>query len=593
MIIKKRTAKYCPKKNPAAQRPAGRKATCHWPETFRWLATGVLVAYSAVGMRVVAYAQAPAAGQTQAAASQDNRTYQFNIPPGRLDDVAAAFRGISGIEIDLAARPGLADIRSPGAQGTLTTDQAIESILQSTGLAVRRRERGRIVFDLQGAAESVNVVDGLELTSPKYTEPLVDTPQTISVITEKVFTEQGARNLTDVLRNTPGITFEAGENGFVSGTSNFNMRGIDTTGSIFVDGTRDSGNYFRDVFNTEQVEVVKGPASDNGRGGAAGYINLATKTPQRQSFYRVSAGYGFDQYDSKRRPRVALDVNQRLGDRAAFRLNGVWDEGGVPGRQVAERNTWGVAPSLAYGLGRPTRFSVGYQFVRQNDLPDWGVPAAMKDGMRNYNPLAGGSAYRNRFYGHSGDYDDVTTHAVVGRFDHDFSDTIRLNNTARWSDTSRHSLYAIPTGFTPATLSVPTQRQAYVRENPAFSNLTNVQVPFETGSMRHTISTGLDVTVERSSADRFPSNSILGNPGSTSLINPDPNRPLPGLSAFIPTQTAKIDLTTVGGYAYDSIQLHPKLLFSGGLRLERYGVDLASKTAVGQPQGPDGITAPM
>lgn len=86
-----------------------------------------------------------------------------------------------------------------------------------------------------------------EASSPKLTAPLVDLPQTVTVIPQDVFHQQGAQNLTEALRNTPGITFNAGENGFSSGLSNFSMRGFDSTGSIFIDGVRDSGNYHRDV----------------------------------------------------------------------------------------------------------------------------------------------------------------------------------------------------------------------------------------------------------------------------------------------------------------------------------------------------------
>jgi catecholate siderophore receptor len=111
--------------------------------------------------------------------------------------------------------------------------------------------------------------------SPKFTAPLVDTPQTISVIPKEIFNQQGAASLADVLSNTPGITFLAGEGGNVSGSNSIVMRGFDATGSIFIDGVRDSGNYGRDIYNLEQVEIVKGPAGDNGRGTAAGCTRYA------------------------------------------------------------------------------------------------------------------------------------------------------------------------------------------------------------------------------------------------------------------------------------------------------------------------------
>lgn len=572
---KTKTRKLQPRQNP------------HWPEAFRWLATGALVAFSAVGMRVVvppAYAQTPVPSNQ----TDQSRTYQFNIPQGPLDDVIDAFEAATGLEVELA-RAGLSSVSSPGVQGRLSAEAAIDRMLRGTGVGVRTREPNKIVLDVERADETVEVFDSLRVSSPKFTLPLVDTPQTISVITEKVFSEQGARNLTDVLRNTPGITFEAGENGFVSGTSNFGLRGIDTTGSIFVDGARDSGNYFRDVFNVEQVEVVKGPSADNGRGGAGGYLNISTKSPQYEGFQRLSLGYGWDQYDSRNRPRVALDLNRRIGESTGLRLNALWDDGGMIGRQIAERKSWGLAPSLSLGMGRPTRFTIGYQVVSQNDVPDWGVPAATMEGMRNYTPVAGGSTYRNRFYGHRGDYDDVMSHALTGRFEHDFSKGIRFRNVTRWSDTDREALYAVPGAFTPATLSLATQRQAYVRDNRSVSNLSNFEIPFRLGITEHTFTTGVEVTSENSLANRYPTNGILGNPGSVPLANPNPDRPLPGLTGLgTPLQVADIGLSTVAGYAYDSIRFGQKWLFSGGLRVERYGVNLDSRTAAGAPQGPAG-----
>src|SRR5687768_5423698 len=115
-------------------------------------------------------------------------------------------------------------------------------------------------------------------SSPKFTQPLLDTPQTITVITKELLDDQGLGSLADALRNTPGIAFRLGENVNTTAGDSITMRGFDTAGSIFVDGVRDLGAVTRDTFNVEQVEVVKGPSgSDNGRGAPTGYINMATK----------------------------------------------------------------------------------------------------------------------------------------------------------------------------------------------------------------------------------------------------------------------------------------------------------------------------
>ncbi len=511
----------------------------------------------------------------------------FDIPAGSIAEVVAAFQTATGIAVTLA-NDLIRDLPSPGVRGTFTPRQALERLLTGTGVGV--------VFGTGGAtldlrlSEYVTVEGRPAVASPKFTSPLVDTPQTISVIPSRVFNEQGAQNLTDVLRNTPGITFNAGENGFASGTSNFSLRGMDATSSIFVDGARDSGNYFRDVFNVEQVEVVKGPSGENGRGSGGGYVNLTTKVPQLESFQRVTLSYGFDEYGSENRPRTTADLNQRLTDGVALRVNALWQDGGVPGRETAERNNWGVAPSLAIGLGGPTRATLSYQHIDQQDLPDWGVPGALIEGMVAYNAAAGGSEVRDRFYGHTSDYDDVTSDAAVVRVEHDFSRTVGLSNQTRWSDTEREALYAIPTGFTPATGTATTQRQGYRRENTAISNFTNLGISADTGAVRHAVSAGVELSHEGSSANRYPTNGLLGNPGATPIGRPDPNRPLAGLVGLVPVQTAEVTINTVAGYLYDTARFGDHWEVTGGVRVERYDVSLESRTAAGAPQGPDGYS---
>ena len=132
-----------------------------------------------------------------------------------------------------------------------------------------------------------------QVASPKFTQPLVDTPQTISVLKKELLIQQGALSLSDALRQTPGITFQQGENGnSTSGDAVF-LRGFDTQGSIFLDNIRDISPAVRDLFNIEQVEIVKGPAgADNGRGVAAGYINLVSKTPFADDLATGSFSYG-------------------------------------------------------------------------------------------------------------------------------------------------------------------------------------------------------------------------------------------------------------------------------------------------------------
>lgn len=521
--------------------------------------------------------------------TQQRQSKPFDIVPGPLAGALASFEAVTGISVEVAAEV-VRDIHSPGAAGSLTADQALRRLLAGTGLTFRFTSTTVVSIEVPGQQDFVEVtgVAPAVVSSVKATAPVLDTPGTVLVIPNQIFTEQGAQTLTDVLRNVPGITFNAGENGFVSGTANFSMRGFDSSGSVFVDGARDSGNYYRDVFNVEQVEVVEGPAADNGRSSAGGYVNLATKAPRVGSFTGGSFGYGFDGSGASNRPRLTFDVNQQLAAGAAVRLNALWQDGGVPGRDFAERGTWGVAPSVALGLDGPTRFIASYQHVEQEDVPDWGVPGALVEGMVGYNADAGGEANRELFYGHLSDFDDVTADAALARVEHVFSPQLRLSNQTRWSKTDREALYSVPTGYTAATRTVATQRQAYRRENTALTNLTNLAASFETGTVHHTLATGLEFAAEDSRADRFPTNGVLGNPGSTPVGAPDPRRILSGLVGLVPIQTADVSINTAAVYAHDTARFGQHWEVTGGVRLERYDVNLESRTAAGAPQGPDG-----
>src|SRR5690606_39480583 len=121
------------------------------------------------------------------------------------------------------------------------------------------------------------------------------------------------------------------------------------------------------VFNLEQVEIVKGPSGDNGRSAASGYVNLATKTPHQGNALNISASAGLDEYDGDEYYRAAFDGNHAFTDSTALRLNLLVQDGGVPGRRTAEKQTFGFAPSLAFGLGTDTRLLLAFQHVQQKD----------------------------------------------------------------------------------------------------------------------------------------------------------------------------------------------------------------------------------
>ncbi|EWM51802.1 tonB-dependent Receptor Plug domain protein [Bordetella holmesii 70147] len=186
--------------------------------------------------------------------------------------------------------------------------------------------------------------------SPKYTQPVLDIPQTINIIPDSVREEQNAHGLRQVLNNVSGVTFNAGEGGGGLG-DNVNVRGFNASTNFQIDGLRDSGQSNRsDLFNYESVEVIKGPNSVfGGAGTTGGSINLITKRPRQENFVHAETGLGTDRYR-----RVALDANRTLPEAAAaWRLNLMAHGNDVPGRDPVDRKRWGIAPSLKLGVGAP------------------------------------------------------------------------------------------------------------------------------------------------------------------------------------------------------------------------------------------------
>lgn len=194
-------------------------------------------------------------------------------------------------------------------------------------------------------------------SSSKITQDLVDTPQTIQVITKKVMDEQQATTLQEALRNTPGITLNLGENGNTNSKDNINMRGFDVQGSIFKDGIRDLTNAAKDMYNTEAVEVTKGAVgSDNGRGVSSGYINQVTKTAKNVD--EVSGTVG---YSTAKNARLTADLNKALNETTGVRLNVMKQKGEVAGRDEVEIDRTGIAASVAFGIGTASRTTINYE----------------------------------------------------------------------------------------------------------------------------------------------------------------------------------------------------------------------------------------
>lgn len=259
-----------------------------------------------------------------------------------------------------------------------------------------------------------------KVQSAKYTEPLRDTPQTITVIGKKAIDDQAMLSLREILSTVPGITFGAGEGGSGYGDK-INIRGFKADNDIAVDGVRSSALFSRtDPFNIDSVEVVKGSNSANsGSGAVGGTINLVSKLPQNKDFADLSVGIGTDSYY-----RTTLDANHKIDQTTAARVNLMFHSNDVPGRDVESLKRWGVAPSITFGIGTPSRFTLAYFFQTDYNTPQFGVPYYNGRPVPGVNPSA--------YFGYENvDKQKTTVNEITGLFEHEFNDSLKVRNISR------------------------------------------------------------------------------------------------------------------------------------------------------------------
>ncbi|MBT2143087.1 MULTISPECIES: catecholate siderophore receptor Fiu [unclassified Rhodanobacter] len=435
-----------------------------------------------------------------------------------------------------------------------------------------------------------------KLSSPKFTQPLLDTTQTVSVITKELLQQQGATTLTEALRNSPGVgTFYVGENGNTSTGDGIYMRGFDTSGSIFVDGVRDLGTISRDVFNIEQVEVAKGPAgTDYGRTAPTGSVNLVSKQPQLGNGISGSIGYG-----SGRHRRATADWNQTLGEHSAFRLNVMGQNSGVPGRDKVENNRWGIAPSLALGLKTPTRVYLDFLHVRQDNLPDGGVPTIGLPGYGSPDParpfLAGAAMVDpQNFYGTRADHDNVEADMFTAIVEHDVSPDVVLHNTTRWGRTHQDYLLTsfrgdtanllTPDAADPLTWTIARSLPTFKDQtNRILTNQANVTANFDTGGITHNLSAGIELTREKAGTVGLGALNGSAWPAAN-LYRPDAD--VNGLVYGRTGAHSEGRTDTAAAYLFDTLKFNEQWQVNAGMRLDHYSTDFSSMVVCGARNGP-------
>jgi catecholate siderophore receptor len=508
------------------------------------------------------------------------------IPPqgGCLQPIALAF-------LSLAASPVIAQQSAPPAATSAQAGAPASGPASGAVVPQTLRE-----IQVESDADRNSFAPGATSIS-RLPADLHDIPQSITIINQALMQSQGSTSLASALRNVPGLTIGGAEGGQIG--TNINLNGFSARTDIFLDGARDRGQYYRDVFSLDSVEVLMGPSSMLfGRGSTGGVINQvskrATLTPANEATASVS---------TTGLVRTTVDVNQPMSDTSAFRISAMAQEGDATTRDQTRLKDVGIAPVLKFGINTPTQVTLTALVQHNNDMPDYGIP-----------PLNGRPAPvdRNNAYG----FNDDRTVSDIGAFGatvlHRISPTTSIRNQTSYNDVrtdaretapqnigrlaANGSFVASSTGTTAIPLPVVSTlplNQLWVRQqshdrvihDSSLFNQTELNTSFETGSLKHTLLAGLELGHDNyrnqnyyrnGSCNGFP----LNPPGTTSgyvactpLLNPV-SRDTPANAPSLPGNLATGSADTIAGYVNDTIELSPQWKLVGGVRQDHYKADI-------------------
>ncbi len=400
-----------------------------------------------------------------------------------------------------------------------------------------------------------------------------------------------------MLRNVPGISIQAGEGGVPAG-DNLSIRGFNARTDLFIDGVRDLAGYSRDSFNFEHVEVVKGPASAySGRGSTGGSINIVTKTPKQNAFYRGEAGIGTDNYK-----RFTIDLNQPItalwpklpveGDLSgkkvmaplapeptvALRLNAMWTEADVAERNEVGSRRWGIAPSLAFGLGTPTNITFTYMHLDQDNVPDYGIPwvPELNVPLARYAGQPAPVDYSN-FYGIlDRDYEKTITDAGTFEVKHALSEASSIRYLLRYAQSKRDSMITAPRFVDVTSIAIKRELQSRDQEDTILANLLDFTTRFNTFGAEHALVAGVEY--DRETQENFLRAGEL--PLDADLYHPNPHVAYDG-TVRRTGAVNEAESETLSLYAFDTLKLGKHWLLTGGLRYDYYSIDFDQKDIAG------------
>ncbi|NDF12614.1 MAG: TonB-dependent siderophore receptor [Proteobacteria bacterium] len=427
----------------------------------------------------------------------------------------------------------------------------------------------------QGEGQVKGYKAGASRSSTRTDTPLLDTPQSVSVVTQDQIKDQNIHSMGQAIRYVPGITLHQGENN----RDQVVIRGNSTSADFFVDGARDDLQYFRDFYNIDRVEVLKGPnAMAFGRGGAGGVINRIEKkadgTPVRQA--TLTAG----SYKDK---RIETDIGDTVSDKVALRLNGMLEDSETF-RQYGNIERKGINPTATINFTDDTRLETGYEYFRDERFNDRGIPS--------FNGVPFSTDPKTFFGNPNVNNAQTTVNALHATLTHEFTPQTQIRNFTRFTDNSKFYQNTYPgAAVTPAgTVRITAYNNALERDS--ITNQTDFTHAFETGSLKHTALAGVELTRQNSEAVR--NTGFFNN--TTTFVNVPASNPITlAPVTFRPTATDANnhnDVSVYAGYLQDQIDINKYLQVIGGLRYDSFDIDFHDNRTGTDLGRTDGMVSP-
>ena len=403
-------------------------------------------------------------------------------------------------------------------------------------------------------------VDGLYLSNEKFSgtktlTPIIDVPQSLSVVTADQIAEQGFADIGDVLRFTPGASVGQGE----GHRDQITLRGQTTTADFFIDGLRDDVQYFRPLYNIEQVEILRGSnAMIFGRGGGGGIINRVTKRPVLDESIRglsLTAGT-FGEVSG------SVDFNTAVSDASAVRIN-AFAEALNNHRDQFDGNRFAINPTWLTELSPDTRLLLSYEYVDDDRVVDRGVPS------ENGRPVDG---FEEVFFGSSENQTTLNAHIARARIDHSFSDALSGSATLQFADDDNLYQNIYPAGIdtTAGLVTLDGYQDTTERQNLILQ--ANLVAEASFGATDHTLLFGFEYADQ--SSDNARNDNVFSDTldDQTTVPITDPLS-LPAFAFSAPARMRQSDVQVLSLYAQDQIDLGDHFKIIAGLRFDQFEID--------------------